>query len=178
MSDPEQLDPDEGYRRRFDEQELLRAAEEAQEQLERNTRTLGEFLSEAMLQGDEVTVELGEVSITGHVLGVNWSLVRVRALDHDVDLNLDAVTSVRVTSGDAARAAHVEDLPVAFVGRLRQLTGEHYESRVRLVTTSSRELSGQVEAASEGHVEFRSEEGGLWAIPMQRVAYVSVVRTG
>lgn len=101
----EQLDPDDELRRRLDERELLREAEEAAAQLERSTRTLRDVIDAAMLADDTVELEVGAVTVTGHPVATSDSLVQVHLGGAVRYVNLAVVSTVSVIAGEGGPAS-------------------------------------------------------------------------
>lgn len=168
------VDPDEEFRRRFDEREILREAEEAAAQVERNTRTLGDVIGAAMLEGDSVVLEVGDVTVKGHPLATSESLVQVQVGAAVRHVNVAAVASVSVIPEKAppVRTDGVRDMSLK--GFLRDLVSRPPDGPIRLVTTSGQQWIGRVIGVAEDHVELESDEGYLRACRLENVAFVEV----
>lgn len=162
---------DDEHRRRADERAFLREVERAQEQLERNTRTIADVLVEAMESGYAVTILVGSASFTGRVTGVNNTLLRLVDRGGEVDLNLELLTELRSRRADAIGPTSVHPVPT-LLGRLRELAGAASGTTVHVGTAAGTEVHGEVEAAAADHVELRDQNGTLVALRTAGVAWL------
>jgi hypothetical protein len=169
----EQLDPDDDLRRRLDEREFLREAEEAAAQLERSTRTLRDVIDAAMLAGNKVELEVGAVTVSGCPVGTSDSLVQVEAAGVIRYVSLGAVTVVGVVAGDASGSATgAEDL--SLMRLLRSLMATPPDGSVQFTTTSGRAWVGRLVGVADDHVELETDDGQLRAIRLESIATIEV----
>jgi len=166
------VDPDEDFRRRFDERELLREAEEAAAQVERNTRTLGEVIGAAMLDGDTVVLEVGDVTVKGRPLATSDSLVAVQVGAAVRHVNVAAVASVSVIPENAPPVRTPGANDQSLKGFLRGLVSSPPGGTVQFVTTSGQQWTGQVIGVADDHVELESDDGYLRACRLENVAFI------
>lgn len=162
---------DDHHRRRADEREFLREVERAQEQLDRNTRTMADLLIEAMETGCEVTALVGSKSFTGQVTGANDTLLRMVDRGGAVDINVELVTELRSRRTDVSVPISAQPVPT-LLGRLRELAGSASGTTVHLGTAAGTEVHGEVEAAATDHVELRDRDGTLVALRTAGVAWL------
>ncbi|HEX9856322.1 MAG TPA: hypothetical protein VGC47_13495 [Acidimicrobiia bacterium] len=168
----DQVDPDDDFRRRLDEREILREAEEAAAQVERNTRTLGEVIGAAMLDGDLVVLEVGDVTVKGHPLSTSESLVQVQVGTAVRHVNLAAIAGVSVIPEKAPPVRTDGPSGLSLKGFLRDLVSRPPDGSIRLVTTSGQQWMGRVIGGADDHVELESDEGYLRACRLENVAFI------
>lgn len=170
-------DPDAEYRARFDELELQRALEEAEEQLERNTRSLADVFIEYMERGDEVEVVVGSNRWTGFVADVGDDLVTVDLDEAWVDVALGAISMARVSSPRAGHGrAHKTARRESFVARLRDLAGANSGVAVEVGGAVLVSLVGELRAVAETHVEVMTTNGDLNVVSLGAIGFVSRVK--
>lgn len=169
----DQLDPDEEIRRRFDERELLREAEDAAEQLDRNTRTLADVIEAAVVDGNRVELEVGSVMVSGFPFAVNATVVRVRDGAATRLVNMAAVGSASVIPSDEPSAtSDPPDGDLSLIGLLRGWMTADDAEPVRLVTTLGKQWEGRLVGVAEDHLELEADNGSLHACRIPNVAYL------
>lgn len=168
----DRVDPDNDFRRRFDEREILREAEEAAAQVERNTRMLGEVVEAAMLEGDTVVLEVGDLTVKGHALATSESLVQVQVGAAVWYVNLAAIASVSVIPENAAPVRTDGASDLSLKGFLRDLVSRPPDGPIRLVTTCGQQWMGRVIGVADDHVELESDDGYLRACRLESVAFI------
>lgn len=167
-----QLDPDDDLRRRFDEREVLREAEEAAAQLERSTRTFRDVIDAAMLAGDAVELQVGAATVAGQVVGVSDSLVHVSDGDLIRYVNFAAVSCVGVTDAEDTRSQRAESANLTLLAFLRSLMSTPPDGAVTIVATSGDRWTGRVVGVAADHIELEDDDGNLRACRLANVAYV------
>lgn len=169
----DQRDSDDEFRRRFDEREMLREAEDAAEQLERNTRTLADVVAAAIVDGDSVALEVGSVTVSGLPIAVTDTLVHVESGAVIQAVNLAAATSVSVVHSDELPAtSEAPSAELSLKGLLRGWMTAEDAKAVRLLTTSGKELEGRLVGVAEDHLELEASDGSLHACRLDNVAYL------
>lgn len=168
----DELDPDDDLRRRFDERELLREAEEAAAEFERSTRTLRDVIDAAMLAGDSVEIEVGEVTVAGQPVGSSDSLVQVHVGPAVRCVNLAAVAVVSVIPGEGGPSHPTGTGDLSLMAFLRSLMSTPPDGPVELVTTSGHRWTGRVVGVAGDHIELETLEGYLRACRLASIAYI------
>lgn len=164
------FDPDERFREDLDARELQREVEAAEEQLERNTRALGDVFIELMERGDEVEVLVGHVRIAGHIRGVGADLVTLDAGRRRVDVSLSQLTSARVTAHKAGPGRAYEPAGAeTMVSRLRELAGAQAGTVTELSGPTLAPVTGTLVGVSRGHVELTTVAGEHWVVPLTSI---------
>lgn len=169
-------DPDERYRDELDEREMQREVEAAEEQLERNTRTLADVFVEFMERGDRVEVAVGQYRCVGHVVGVGSDLVTLDADGRRADVALNLLTLSRVVAAKSGpgRAYEQSDTDTV-VARLRELAGVRAGTTAELVGPDLGPVVATVVAVSGAHVELTTLAGELWVVPVSSIGVVVTV---
>lgn len=165
------------YRARFEEQELQRAAEEAAEQLERNTRSLREVFIEYMDRGAHVEVAVGPHRWAGYVVDVGEDFVIHEIEAGRLHVALGAITAIRlssaVTAGDELQGGLQRS---SLLSRLRDLAGASADTSVEVGGADLQPISGMLRAASGTHIEVEATNGDLWVVPVAAIGFISIER--
>lgn len=140
----------------------LRADAEAAEHdaalLARRRRDLAGVLREHMARGDEVTVAVPGLSVTGEVRHVAGDLVAVAAAGGRVDVRLTAAVLVAVAQPGAYPGSAVGEGPGSFVARLRELELAGSEVELGVPSLSARPR-GHLAVVATDHVVLASPDG-------------------
>lgn len=167
------FDPDERFREDLDVREMQREIEAAEEQLERNTRSLADVFIEFMERGDDVEVVVGPHRFAGPILGVGGDLVTLEVGERRADVSLSQLTSVRVVAAKANTGRTYQSASTAtVVARLRELAGARAGAMAELVGTDLEPVAGAVIAVSPAHVELVTARGEHWVVPIATIAVV------
>lgn len=167
------FDPDERYREDLDVRELQREVEAAEEQLERNTRTLADVFIEFMERGDSVEFLVGHLRIAGQISGVGTDLVTLDAYERRANISLSQLTSVRVTAPKGGHGRAYEPTGAeTIVSRLRELAGARAGTAAELSGPMLAPVTGTVVAVSGGHVELRTLAGEHWVVPLTSIGVI------
>lgn len=167
------IDPDAEYRARFDELELQRALEEAEEQLERNTRSLADVFIEYMDRSDRLEISVGANRWTGFVVAVGDDVVTIALDQGRVDIPLSAVTLTKLLPATAGRArSHRAVHSSSFIARLRDLAGANAGLAVEIGGPALTTLAGELRAVAETHVELMTASGDLNVISLGAIGFV------
>lgn len=151
--------------------------EEAEEQLERNTRSLADVFIEYMERGDVVEVMVGPHRWTGCVTRVGSELVTVED-GRRVDIALARLTAARILEpSTGAGRAYELSAPMTLVARLRELCGASAGVPAEIAGADLAAIECLVTAVSEGHVEVSAIEGEQWVIPISAIGSVVTALT-
>jgi len=166
-------DPDELYRIEFDAREFQREIEEAEEQLDRNTRTLADVFIEYMERGDLVEVSVGAHQWRGFVTGVSEDLVSIEADEQTVDVSLDHLRrSAVVIPRHGGGRDFAPPAVASLIARLRELTIAS-AAAVTVGGPDVAETGCRVVAVSSSHVELSSSDGSVVVVPLRTVGFVA-----
>ena len=166
-------DPDKRYRSDFEAREWQRDMEEAEEQLERNTRSLAEVFIEYMERGDLVEVMVGPNRWTGCVIHVGSELATIEADGRRVDIALARLTAARILEPrTGAGRAYERSAPMTLVARLRELCGASAGVQAVIAGADLAAIVCLVTAVSEGHVEVSTIDGERWVVPISVIGSV------
>lgn len=167
------FDPDERIRDDLDAREMQREVEAAEEQLERNTRSLADVFIEFMERGDSVEVLVGRHRIVGQITAVGADLVTVDAGERCADVSLSQLTSARVTEQRAGPGRAYEPAGAAtIVSRLRELSGALAGTIAELSGPMLTPVAGTVVAVSGAAVELTTPAGERWVVPLNSIGVV------
>lgn len=176
MASPDHDDElDDAIRRfRHEHREFEAEVDGSTDDLERSRRGLDEVVLEYMHRGDTLRVAVGPHAWTGTVVHAGAELLTLRAqAGTEIDVALDAITSIRVVAraaaaGQAPRGPH----PGSLIARLRELTmldDEEVELGGPLLVPP---ITGRVAVVAASHVEVVARDGGEWVLPLAEVGFV------
>lgn len=169
------FDPDDRYREDLDARDLQREIETAEEQLERNTRTLADVFIEFMERGDSVEAMVGQVRLSGEVVRVGADVVTLDLGGRYADIALSQLTGARVLTPKAGPGrAYEPSKSETVVARLRELAGARAGTTAELAGRELAPITGTVVAVSGAHVEVVTSQGEEWVIPIASIALVVV----
>lgn len=167
-------DPDELYRSEFDAREFQREIEEAEEQLDRNTRTLADVFIEYMEHGDLVEVNVGARQWQGVVAAVSDELVTIETEEHLVDVSLGHLDRAAVVAARHGPGRAYTPAPVASViARLRELNAVAADAVADIGGQDADEARCRVVAVSTSHVELSTRDDELVLLPLRAVGFVA-----
>ena len=159
--------------------ELQRDIEEAEEQLERNTRALADVFIDYMESGDQVEVAVGPHRWLGLVVRVGAELIRFEASGRRVDIALDHLTAVRVVAPrSAAGCAYAPSEPLTLPARLRELCGASAGLVVEIAGAEMTPVVCTVAAVSTSHAELTTTDGEAWVVPIRAIGFVMTTPSG
>ncbi len=167
------FDPDERYRTELELRDMRREVEAAEEQLERNTRPVGDVFVEFMERGDLVEMAVGSHRYAGYVVGVGADLVTLDVDGRRADVSLSQLTVARVVAarpgaGRAFGASGTESV----LARLRELAGAQAGTIAELAGADFGLVVATVIAVSAAHVELTTSAGEHWVVPVSSIGAV------
>lgn len=135
-------------------------------------RNLQDAARELCHRGDVAAVVLDSRTLVGEIVHAGSDLVRVRTLNGDIDVNLRAVTAMRVVERSSHGGQPCLSGPTSFTARLFE--HEAAGNRVELSTwLPTGEVIGRIRAVAIDHVVLIDDDGQLWYLPLAAIDCVA-----
>lgn len=134
-------------------------------------RTLQDAARDLSQRGDVVALVMDSRTLVGEIVFASSDLARLRTLNGDIDVNLNAVSVMRVVE----RVPHggvVSNGPTSFTARLyeHEASGDRLELYTRLPTG---EVVGRIHAVAIDHVVVIDDDAVRWYVPMRAIDSVA-----
>lgn len=167
--DPALAALDRSIRREFRDEAA--EVESAVEQSELRANTIADLAREARNRGDLVSVATARRAFNGNVTYAAGNLICVRTETFEADVDLDAVTYMRIVQPGRRGGQANPAGPGTFEMRLVELRTSGV--RIELGWRDREEtLLGRVTAVGQDHVTVLDEHRQPWVVPLSAVAYV------
>lgn len=131
-------------------------------------RNLQDVARELCHRGDVAALVLDSRTLVGEIVHAAGDLARLRTLNGDVDVNLRAVSALRVVERSPAGGHSSGTGPTSFTARLfeHEAAGDRVELSTRLPTG---EVVGRIQAVAIDHVVLSDDDGQCWYLPLAAI---------